>query len=373
MRIATHSLPQIKKDRFLIEVDECVESIFSWWLGLQVRVLCVKYKLDRVEVIRYLCKLGFNVDVEKDSVVSSKDSVVWSKDSEVSSSKNRKNKCILPFCNVVLSSCCGIKLNYGLYSQCMNDREKGIEYCKTCKNQGIKNGTGKPTYGNIKERMLNEDWRDKNGKEALRYANVMDKLEITREMALKSALEWGVNIPEWEFEKKEVKRGRPKKTVAVSDTDSEVSVEPKKRGRPRKDKTVVSELSPGDDLIAGLIKEAKEKGEISAYAGPKEFAADDRDHATKSLPASLGENVGDPNFGSIADFATVVIDISGDQDKDKEEDEEEELEVEKWKHPETGIEYYITEDNILYSMESEPVGRWNPDTGEIENVLDLED
>ena len=67
------------------------------------------------------------------------------------------------------------------------------------------------------------------------------------------------NFRNIEFEIKEVKRGRPKKTVAVSDTDSEVSLEPKKRGRPRKDKRVVSELSPGDDLIAGLIKEAKEK------------------------------------------------------------------------------------------------------------------
>ena len=350
MRIATYSVPKInkvKKDKFLIEVDDCVESIFSWWLGLQVGVLCVKYKLDRVEVVKYLCELGFKVDVEEDSVVSEKDSVV--------SQKNRKNKCILPFCNVVLSSCCGIKLNYGLYSQCMNDREKGKEYCKTCNNQGIKNGTGKPTYGNIKERMLNEDWRDKNGKEALRYANVMDKLEITREMALKSALEWGVNIPEWEFEKKEIKRGRPKKTVAVSDTDSDVSVEPKKRGRPRKDKTVVSELSPGDDLIAGLIKEAKQFGSLANEDEKKE-------KEVKSLQSSSNE-----------DKMKESQETAKSYKQEEEEEEEEELEVEKWKHPETGMEYYITEDNILYSMESEPVGRWNPDTREIENVLDLED
>jgi hypothetical protein len=320
-------------------------------------VLCVKYKLDRVEVVKYLCELGFKVDVEEDSVVSEKDSVV--------SQKNRKNKCILPFCSVVLSSCCGIKLNYGLYSQCMNDREKGKEYCKTCNNQGIKNGTGKPTYGNIKERMLNEDWRDKNGKEALRYANVMDKLEITREMALKSALEWGVNIPEWEFEKKEIKRGRPKKTVAVSDTDSDVSVEPKKRGRPRKEKSVISELSPGDDLIAGLIKEAKQKNQTDVPILDDKKEEEWFTKEVKSLPASdkVDEVIGE-----------LKEDIKVEQEEEEEDDdEEEELEVEKWKHPETGMEYYITEDNILYSMESEPVGRWNPDTREIENVLDLED
>ena len=99
----------------------------------------------------------------------------------------------------------------------------------------MKSGTGKPTYGDISERInKGKEWRDKKGKEAVRYANVMDKLEISREQAEKEASRFGLTIREIEFEMKEVKRGRPKKSVEVSDTESEISVEPKKRGRPRK-------------------------------------------------------------------------------------------------------------------------------------------
>ena len=59
-------------------------------------------------------------------------------------------------------------------------------------------------------------------------------------------------------------------------------------------------------------------------------------------------------------------------ESDDEEDEEE-VEVEKFTDPKTGIEYYKTEDNILYSMDSEPVGRWNAESQEVEKILDLEE
>ena len=328
-------------EKMNINVDACIERICSRYVLDVVDRLCSSRGwLNRVDVCSYLYKLGYIeggvgvVDVGK-----------------------KGKKCILPFCGSILNSCHGIKLNYGLYSQCMNDRDGNGRYCKTCEKQGKKNSTGKPTYGDITERM-DVSWRDKKGKEAVRYANVMDKLEITREMAEKSASGWGIVIPELEFEIKEVKRGRPKKSVAVSDTDSEASFEPKKRGRPRKEKSVISELSPGDDLIAGLIKEAKQKS-------PSDVSIlDEKKEELKSLPAQESDRV----------IVELKEDIKLEQEEEEEEDdEEEELEVEKWKHPKTGVEYYITEDNILYSMESEPVGRWNPDSGEIEKVLDLEE
>jgi hypothetical protein len=307
------------------------------------------YGLKEKEVKEYLYKLGY---------ISSLEEVV-----EKSGVKGKK--CILPFCGKILNSCLGIKLNYGLYSQCMNDRDGNGRYCKTCEKQGKKNSTGKPTYGDITERM-DVSWRDKKGKEAVRYANVMDKLEITREMAEKSASGWGIVIPELEFEIKEVKLGRPKKSVAVSDTDSEASVEPKKRGRPRKEKSVISELSPGDDLIAGLIKEAKQKSQSDVTILDEKKEEECYTKEQKSLPAS-GKS--DEVIGELKED----IKVEQEEEEEEEDDEEEELEVEKWKHPKTGVEYYITEDNILYSMESEPVGRWNPDSGEIEKILDLEE
>ena len=293
-----------------------------------------------------------------------------------------KSKCIIPFCGVKISGrCSGIKLNYGLYSQCMNEISDSDVYCKTCSKQGVKSGTGKPTYGDISERInKGKEWRDKKGKEAVRYANVMDKLEISREEAEKEASRFGLTIPEIEFEMKEVKRGRPKKSVEVSDTDSEISVEPKKRGRPRKEKQVVSSLSPGDDLIAGLIKSAK--GTVASEGHMPTFLDNAAEHVANNVhpDAHWPDELREKAATIMADAPEVKSEVKpkpsspepSSIESDDEEDEQE-VEVEKFKDPKTGIEYYKTEDNILYSMDSEPVGRWNPDSQEVEKILDLEE
>jgi hypothetical protein len=253
------------------------------------------------------------------------------------SEKCRKVSIIMPFCGEIKEEWCkGVRLNYGLYSQCQNKMEKNNKYCKTCNTQCSKSGTGKPTYGNIEDRVkAGENYVDPKGKSPVRYANIMEKLNITRKDAEREAERLGLKIPEEEFVLKVAKRGRPKKSVEVSDTDSEKS-EPikKKRGRPRKEKAVVSELATGDDLIAGLLKKAEiEKTE------------------KKELPL---------NSEKIEEL--------------EEEEEEVEVEVERFTDPNTSIEYYKTEDNVLYSMDQEPVGKWDPKTNTIIPVIDsLED
>lgn len=289
-----------------------------------------------------------------------------------------KSKCIIPFCGSKISGrCSGIKLNYGLYSQCMNEISGSDIYCKTCSKQGVKSGTGKPTYGDISDRInKGKEWRDKKGKEPVRYANVMDKLEISREQAEREATRFGLTIPEIEFEMKEVKRGRPKKSVEVSDTDSEISVEPKKRGRPRKEKQVVSSLSPGDDLIAGLIKSAK--GTVASEAHMPTFLNNAAEYVANNVhpDAQWPDDLRVKAANIMADAPEVKPKSSSPQSSSSEsedEEDEEEVEVEKFTDPKTGIEYYKTEDNILYNMESEPVGRWNAKSQEVEKILDLEE
>ena len=271
------------------------------------------------------------------------------KNSQMSNASENK-KMVLPFCGVVIDNCCfGIKLNYGLYSQCLNKKDK-TDFCKTCTNQGIKNGTERPTYGTIQERIqIGSAFRDPKGKEVARFANVMEKLGITREQAEKEAKKLGITIPEEEFELKVVKRGRPKKNVEVADTDTESNVStPKKRGRPKKEKSVVSELSSDDQLIAGLIKEAnleKKEEKSSKIENTKEIK-----HVEKKEEKQEKKN------------------------DDDDDDDDEEIEVERFKDPTTGIDYYKTEDNILYSMDQEPVGRWNPKTKKVEDLdLDLDE
>ena len=253
--------------------------------------------------------------------------------------EKRSSKIILPFCGKINEKCCeGVKLNYGLYTQCTNKKED-TEFCKICKKQGDKNGTGKPTYGTIKERLdAGKGFRDNKGKEAVRYANIMKKFDISREDAEKEATKLGLIIPEEEFMEKEVKRGRPKKNVEVSDTESESSIA-KKRGRPKKEKPIVSELSPGDALIAGLMKEVKKE----------------------EPPQIVNPNINtEPNVDVVNDNDD--NDDNDDDDDDDDDDDEEEIEVVKFVDPKTKIEYYKSMDNILYSMDSEPVGRWNPKT-----------
>ena len=208
----------------------------------------------------------------------------------------------------------------------------------------------------------------------------MDKLEISREEAEKEARRFGLTIPEIEFEMKEVKRGRPKKSVEVSDTDSEISVEPEKRGRPSKEKQVVSSLTPGDDLIAGLIKSAK--GTIASEGHMPTFLNNAEEHLANNVhvDAQWPDELREKAATIMADVPEVKSEVKSDKsspepsikESDDEKDEEE-VEVEKFTDPKTGTEYYKTEDNILYSMESEPVGRWNPETQEVEEVLDLEE
>ena len=56
----------------------------------------------------------------------------------------------------------------------------------------------------------------------------------------------------------------------------------------------------------------------------------------------------------------------------EEESDEENVEVELWTHPKTGEKYLIdSSDNMLYAIEDySPVGIWNPET---ENIDEIED
>ena len=88
-----------------------------------------------------------------------------------------KNQILLPFCGIINEDWCnGVRLNYGLYTQCTNNKDKS-GFCKTCHKQGEKNGTGIPTYGTIQDRAkAGNDFRDPKGKPSIRYANIMEKI-----------------------------------------------------------------------------------------------------------------------------------------------------------------------------------------------------
>ena len=191
---------------------------------------------------------------------------------KVSVTKTAKSKpsLPLPFCGTYeRDNCMGIRLNHGLHTQCLNAPDRLSDYCKTCQKQVDKNASGKPTYGDIRDRLECPilEYRDPKGRLTIPYGNVMEKLGLDRTAVEAEAEKFGVVIPEehWQVVKKT--RGRPKKSVTgVSDTSSETSA-PKKRGRPKKVKVVESAV--GDDLLAQLKAAADDSSSVVSDSGSK--------------------------------------------------------------------------------------------------------
>ena len=255
---------------------------------------------------------------------------------EKEKNKEKVKKIMLPFCGRIDDERCqGIKINYCLYTQCENNIfQKNL--CKTCHKQSEKNSDGKPNYGTIDER-LDKNYKDKNGKEPIKYSKFMEKMNITREMAEKEAEEQGVTIPEEEFEIKKTSRGRPKKSTSTTDTSDEESIaEPKKRGRPPKEKKVIENGNVGDDLIKNLIEEANK-------SEPKKVATPEPKKATTPEPKKA---------------------TTPEADNDDDSDDEEETVVVPFIFK--GVKYLKATDNTIYDINThEEVGVWDEEKQEI--------
>jgi hypothetical protein len=326
----------------------------------------------------------------------------------------------LPFCGAVCDEWCkGIRLNHSLYTQCTMEPADG-EFCKTCQKQADKN-EGAPTYGHIRDRVeKGADFRDPKGKPVVNYGNVMEKLNISKEAATEEAAKFGWEIPEDQFEVKKAQRGRPKKDTSASDTDSENGEvkEKKPRGRPKKEKKVIS-ASVGDDLIANLVAKANEQSDADAQSSdeavaeepvakpakaPKKPKMTDEEKAKakelKKAKAELAKIEAKAKAEAEAKAKAeaeakakaeaeakakaeaeakakaeaeekaaeeLVIDELSD-DEEEEEDEEEELEVCKWEHEgKTYLKEMGDFPQTLYDPETqEEVGTWDGEKIELE-------
>ena len=150
--------------------------------------------------------------------------------------KDSKSKILMPWIGVVNESCCrGLRMNHGLFTQCENKFTTG-NFCKTCFNQGAKNGSGIPNHGTVDERLKYDimGYVDKNtGKKCIPWFQVLQKLNVDIDQAKQQASELNIQIPQCHMTISEKKRGRPKKNIntSVSDTDSEggVGMNPPKR------------------------------------------------------------------------------------------------------------------------------------------------
>ena len=164
----------------------------------------------------------------------------------------------LPFTGEIKEEWCkAMKQNHGLYSQCTSTAIPEGELCKTCQNQADKKG--KPTCGYIRERLVGNlmEYKDEKGKKVQHYGVVLKKLNIAQADAEAEATKYGMVIPAEQYAIPETTRGRPKKDQEGSDEAD------KKRGRPKKEKKVVSG-SAADDIVAKLISEANKTKSANA-------------------------------------------------------------------------------------------------------------
>jgi hypothetical protein len=200
--------------------------------------------------------------------------------------------------------------------------------CKECEKMIKKNG-GVSKYGRVNDRLKSGKMcyiDPSSGKKESSYIEYMRKNGLTRSDVELYGKLCGVDVPECYFEEVvvEKKRGRPKKEKGEEK-------EKKKRGRPRKEKEVI--CNEGEELIASLLTENREKNEKKENDYEKKESADEKKE----------------------------IDNDGGSD-----DEEETLVV---KFEIKGVIYLKSSDNVLYDMMSHDViGIWNEERSEIDEI-----
>ena len=274
-----------------------LEEMFQENTITTIKMMAKKYGFSEEEALSYM-----NVAEEVKIVKSKGKEVKEPKEKKVKEKKEKKEgpKMVLPFCGRVVEEWCeGVKLNHGLYNQCTSEKsasETGDEkYCKSCKKQAETNESGKPTLGDINERMLKSsaEYRAEKGKKCVVYSVVMKKLKITKEDAVAEALKFGLEIPEEEFEMPKSQRGRPKKLSESESVKSDSDEgEKKRRGRPKKNKTVAdNQTDETDDLIASLVAEANalKSGSASASETDTEESASEADPSETDAEESGSE------------------------------------------------------------------------------------
>lgn len=233
-------------------VQSGIQSAARDFAAATIREMASKYGFDAEEAIREYVQVELTVRGKAKTAAAPRKKV----------EKKVQPPIPMPWCGVVDNGCCtALRLNHGLYTQCTNGPAGDGTYCMTCQKQADKNG-GEAVYGTVSQRMAAGmyEYRDPKGKKVVHYGNVLEKLKITTQRAQEVATEFGITIPDSQFDVIRGQRGRPKalKPVAVDDTDSDSSEPKRSRGRPKgagtKKKTEVS--SAADDLIAQLARSA---------------------------------------------------------------------------------------------------------------------
>ena len=271
--------------------------------------------------------------LEKTNCLNGRNDMITEKIEKIEKTeKKEKNQIPMPWTATVNNQCCrALRINHGLFTQCDNKPISNSTFCKTCHNQGLKNGSNLPNSGTVDDRLqqpIMEFTDKKSGKKPTPWIQVIKKLNIPMEDALNQAKENNIDIIPEQLEDSQKKRGRPKKNITnVPDSDEEGGVgdvsPKKKRGRPKKEKPAMETVA-GDDLIANIIK----------------------------------------NLGPNSNNNEAPSDVSGELEEEKIDEDEDVTEVKKVTID--GVDYLVDNENTVYDMDTQDeIGCYNPETNSI--------
>jgi hypothetical protein len=279
--------------------------------------------------------------------------------------KYEKPNVILPWTGKGVDTWCqGLRVNHQLLSQCtMKPKKDG--FCTTCLKQVEEKG--QPKCGTVAMRIEADKQKKayknpENGKEPVKFADVMNKLKITKESAVAEATKFGLVIPDDEFVATEKKKGRPKKAktsakadtlsaiinqvVAASDTSSsegenevEIPVTPNVP-QPPTDSEAKTEEPPSPIVLAPPSKST---------------ILSRRSKSPEPIPEPKEEELKAEEPDSDYDAET--------------EDEDDSTEVTEWSHG--GVDYLIDAESVVYDKKSqEVVGVYNKETDTINQYVE---
>ena len=260
----------------------------------------------------------------------------------------------LPWCGKITDDWCfGVISNRGMHTQCMKGREQTCDYCTRCKRLASESPTDKPPLGDIRDRSkFGIDYRTPNGKSTVPFANIAKKFNFSKSKAEAAAAKMGWTIPEEQFTLRVSKRGRPRKTAAVSDTDDSVASSSEKKKVEKKTTT------KKQDIIASLAAEAA-----------KDIFNDSKNKKSKNKKSKNKKSKKETKLDIEELIASVELESENDSSSS-----EEELELEtkiidgvKFVYDEKG-EVHGKKHLLLKLGAYEPVGVFDVDSGKMLEV-----
>lgn len=328
--------------------------------------------------------------------------------------KEKKSSFPLPFTkdSVNISGCQGLAYNKGLFTQCDKKRMEEGEFCNKCQIESDKNASGAPDCGTVCDRIAADlyDFKDPKGRSPARYVKVLEKLKLNETDAMAEANKLNIVLDSEHFVAVDNKKtkGRPKKTSSVVKADNVTDLIAKLVADDVEDdieeeKAIVVEEKPVKKAQLTEEEKAEKKAQLEAKKAVEKAEKEAEKEAKKAIEKAEKEaKKAAEKAEREAKKAAEKAEKEAKKAAEKAEKEAKKAAEKAEKPPKKAVEkkaveqvaeqvakketakasqfiiegkmFYKTPDNVLYdSNTKQPVGFWNAETKEIEELPDEDD